>query len=112
MEELKTPSYLHQIVTWPNVGPLTQLTAKPTHWALDVMKVSVAFAAGRPLRRAGGSCFPELHGGFQGKASVFLERRCFTMLGLFPLFSKVNQSYVNVYPLPFGFPSHLGHHTE
>ena len=81
MEELRTPSYLHQIVTWPTVGPLTQLTAKPTHWGVDVMKESIAFIAGYPLRRVGGSCFPELHSGFQGKVFVLLEYSCFTKLG-------------------------------
>ena len=28
----------------------------------------------------------------------------------FLLYSKVNQLYVYIYPLFFGFPSHLGHH--
>ena len=28
----------------------------------------------------------------------------------FLLYSKVNQSYVCIYPLFFEFPSHLGHH--
>ena len=28
----------------------------------------------------------------------------------FLLYSKVNQLYIYIYPLFFGFPSHLGHH--
>ena len=32
------------------------------------------------------------------------------MLCQFLLYSKVNQLYVYIYPLFFGFPSHLGHH--
>ena len=32
------------------------------------------------------------------------------MLCQFLLYSKVNQLYVHIYPLFFGFPSHLGHH--
>ena len=40
-----------------------------------------------------------------------LEQSCFTILCQFLLYSKVNQLYVYIYPLFFGFPSHLGHHT-
>ena len=32
------------------------------------------------------------------------------MLGQLLLYSKMNQLYVSVYALCFGFPSHLGHH--
>lgn len=32
------------------------------------------------------------------------------MLCWFPLHSKVNQLYVYIHPLSFGFSSHLGHH--
>ena len=32
------------------------------------------------------------------------------MLCEFLLYSKVNQLYIYMYPLFFGFPSHLGHH--
>ena len=32
------------------------------------------------------------------------------MLCQFLLYSEVNQLYVYIYPLFFGFPSHLGHH--
>ena len=39
-----------------------------------------------------------------------LEYSCFTMLCQFLLNSKVNQLYVYIYPLFFGFLSHLGHH--
>ena len=38
------------------------------------------------------------------------ECSCFTMLYQFLLYSKVNQLYIYIYPLFFGFPSHLGHH--
>ena len=41
----------------------------------------------------------------------FLEYSCFTMLCQFLLYSKVNQLYVYIYPLIFGFPSHLDHHS-
>ena len=34
----------------------------------------------------------------------------FTMLCQFPLYSKVSHLYVYLYPLFFGFPSHLGRH--
>ena len=34
------------------------------------------------------------------------------MLYWFLLYSKVNQLYVHIYPLFFGFPSHLGHHRS
>ena len=34
------------------------------------------------------------------------------MLCSFLLYSKVNQLYVYIYPLFFGFPSHLGHHRS
>ena len=39
-----------------------------------------------------------------------LEYSCFTMLCQFLLYGKVNQLYVYICPLFFGFPSHLGHH--
>ena len=35
---------------------------------------------------------------------------CFAMFFQFLLYSEVNQPYVYIYPLPSGFPSHLGHH--
>ena len=35
--------------------------------------------------------------------------RCFTVLCQFLPYSKVSQLYVYIYPLCFGFPSHLGH---
>ena len=41
----------------------------------------------------------------------FLKYSCFTALYLFPLYTKMNQPYMYVYPLPFGFPSHLSHHS-
>ena len=34
----------------------------------------------------------------------------FTMQCQFLLYNKVSQSYIYIYPLPFGFPSLLGHH--
>jgi len=34
----------------------------------------------------------------------------FTMLCQFLLYIKVNHLYIYIYPLFFGFPSHLGHH--
>ena len=34
---------------------------------------------------------------------------CFTVLCYFLLYSKMNQMCVYIYPLVFGFPSHLGH---
>ena len=39
-----------------------------------------------------------------------LEHYHFTTLCQFLLYRKVNQSFLNIYPLLFGFPSHLGHH--
>ena len=39
-----------------------------------------------------------------------LEYNCFTLLCQFLLYCKVNQPCVYMYPLSFGFPSHLGHH--
>ena len=39
-----------------------------------------------------------------------LEYSCFTILCQFILYSKVNQLCVYIYPLFFGFPSHLGYH--
>ena len=42
--------------------------------------------------------------------NFLLEYSCFTMLCQFLLYNKVNQLYVYIYPLFFGFPSHLGHH--
>ena len=39
-----------------------------------------------------------------------LEYSCFTTLCQYLLYSKVNQLYVYIHPLFFGFPSHLGHH--
>ena len=40
--------------------------------------------------------------------SVVLQR--FTILGWFLLYREVNQLYVYIQPLFFGWPSHLGHH--
>ena len=40
-----------------------------------------------------------------------LEYTCLTMLCQFLLYSKMNQLYIYIYPLFFGFPSHLGHHS-
>ena len=40
-----------------------------------------------------------------------LEYGCFTMLCKFLLYSKMNQLYIYIYPLFFGFPSHLSHHS-
>ena len=42
--------------------------------------------------------------------NFLLDYSCFTILCQFLLYSKVNQLYVYIYPLFFGFPSHLGHH--
>ena len=39
-----------------------------------------------------------------------LEYSCFTISCQFLLCSEVNELYVYIYPLLFGFPSHLGHH--
>ena len=39
-----------------------------------------------------------------------LEYSCFITLYQFLLYNKVNQLYVYIYPLFFGFPSPLGHH--
>ena len=33
------------------------------------------------------------------------------MLCYLLLHSEMNQPYIYIYPLPFGFPSHLGHHS-
>ena len=41
--------------------------------------------------------------------NFLLEYICFTILCQFILYSKVNQLYVYICPLFFGFPSHLGH---
>ena len=38
---------------------------------------------------------------------IFLKCSCFTLLCQFPLYSKVNEPYVYIYPLFFGFPSHF-----
>ena len=40
-----------------------------------------------------------------------LEYSCFAMLRYFLLYSKVNQPYVYIYPLPFGFLFHSDHHN-
>ena len=47
---------------------------------------------------------------FIGFVFVLLEYSCFSLLCHFLLYSKVNQLYVYIYPLFFGFPSHLDHH--
>ena len=48
---------------------------------------------------------------FAIKNYFFLEYwSCFTMLYQFLLYSKVNQLYIYIYPLFFGFPFHLGHY--
>ena len=54
---------------------------------------------------------------FEYDSSVFfffffflLEYSCFTILCQFLLYSKVNQLYIYIYSLFFGFPSYLGHH--
>ena len=39
-----------------------------------------------------------------------LAYSCFILLRQFLLYSKVNQLHIYIYPLSFGFPSHLGHH--
>ena len=44
------------------------------------------------------------------KIFCLLEYSRFTMLCKFLLYSEVNQPYAYTYPLPSGFPSHLGHH--
>ena len=44
--------------------------------------------------------------------NICLGYSCLTMLYQFLLHSKVNQLYVYLYPLLFGFPSHLGHHRN
>ena len=36
---------------------------------------------------------------------------CYIILCHFLLYSQVNQLYVHLYSLIWGFPSHLGHHT-
>ena len=41
----------------------------------------------------------------------FLEYSCFIILCQFILYSKVNQLYIHIFTLFFGFPSHLGHQT-
>ena len=43
---------------------------------------------------------------------IFIEVycSCFTMLCQFQLYHKVNQLYVYIHPLFFGFPFHSGHH--
>ena len=39
-----------------------------------------------------------------------LKYSCFTKFCYFLLYKKVSPSYVYIYPLLFGFPSHLGYH--
>ena len=51
---------------------------------------------------------PPIHFLFLGGVCVCVQ--LFTMLCQFLLYSEVNQLYVYIYPLLFGFPSHLGHH--
>ena len=46
---------------------------------------------------------------FMFKKNFLLRYSCFTMLCYFLLYSKVNQLYVYIYSLFFGFPFHLGH---
>ena len=43
------------------------------------------------------------------KKFFLLEQSCFTLLCQFLLYGKLNHPYINIYPLFFGFPSHLGH---
>ena len=45
------------------------------------------------------------------KKKLILEYSYFTMLYSFLLYRKVNQPYLYMYPLPFGLPSHSGHHS-
>ena len=52
-------------------------------------------------------CLPFLLFSFNSR---LLEYSCFIMLCYCLLYSKVNQLYVYIHPLFFGFPSHLGHH--
>ena len=42
---------------------------------------------------------------------IVLENGCFTMLCWFLLYSKMNQPYIYIHPLFFGFHSHLCHHV-
>ena len=42
--------------------------------------------------------------------SFLLEYSCFTILCQLLLYSKLNQLYLYIYPLFFGFPSHLSHY--
>ena len=44
------------------------------------------------------------------KKKNLLEYSCFTTLYSFLLYGKVNQLHSHIYPLFFGFPSHLGQH--
>jgi len=39
-----------------------------------------------------------------------MEYSCFTALGYYLLYSKVNQLYIYIYSFLFGLPSHVGHH--
>ena len=49
-----------------------------------------------------------LHGVAKSRTQLSdLNSSCFTMLFSFLLYCKVNQLYVYIYPLLFGFPSHL-----
>ena len=47
---------------------------------------------------------------FTLKKCFLLGYSCFTMLRQLLLHREVNQPYVYTYHLPFGFPSHPGHH--
>ena len=53
-------------------------------------------------------CYTQL---FLLKKLILLEYSCFTMLYVFLLYRKMNQLYLFIYPLLFGFPSHLGQHS-
>ena len=54
-----------QVLTKPNLGPLTQGTAKPIYWHWIVVKESTVFAAGCQARRIRSACSKDP--GFQGR---------------------------------------------
>ena len=91
-------------MTAPGKGSLGSVES----WPSASLTQHMFMASGQASRRVSLGSEPALSLHF--KINFYWSIIAFTMWCQFLLYNKVSQSYIYIYPLPFGFPPHLGHH--
>ena len=101
----------HSVHHWPGNSKDAELTVQAL--ALDICLIMdiISKLTLRNMNSVLASQNGFSHRSTQGTFCQFLlGYSCFTVLGLFLLYNKVDQLYICIYSLFWGFPSHLGHH--